>query len=283
MNILFVCTGNTCRSPMAEGYLKSKALPQVLVKSRGLSTDGSAVSENSAKVMAEKGIDIGGHISSQISPDDILWADKIICLSGSHKSFLEGFVNEKTELSVLGNGIPDPFGGNVEVYRECRDEIFKAIDSLDFSGEFSYFNVIEASEEWAWEIADLEKVCFSAPWSENVILDAMKHGTLFFAATKNEKLLGYIGISVVVDEGYITNVAVYPEFRKKGVATALLNSVFSLAKQKKLSFVSLEVRESNNAAISLYKKMGFENVGIRKNFYDKPQENAVILTRNFSY
>lgn len=281
MNILFVCTGNTCRSPMAEGYLKSKNLPQISVKSRGLSADGSEVSRNSAEVMAEKGIDISCHVSSPITKDDLLWADKIICLSFTHKSFLEGFVVDSSKLLILGHGITDPFGGDIKVYRKCRDEIFKEIDFLIASGEFSNFSVTEAAEDIAEKIADLEKVCFSSPWSKSVIVDAMKHGTVFFAATRNDKLIGYIGISVILDEGYITNVAVYPEYRKKGVATALLNAVFSLAEEKKLSFVSLEVRESNNAAISLYKKLGFNEAGLRKNFYDNPKENAIILTKDF--
>lgn len=136
MNILFVCTGNTCRSPMAEGYLKSKGLPDVSVKSRGLGADGSPVSKNSALVMDEVGIDIKNHISAQITQEDLMWADKIICLSVSHKEILENFVADKSKLSLLGQGISDPFGGNTEIYRRCRDEIFAAVDSLIESGDF---------------------------------------------------------------------------------------------------------------------------------------------------
>lgn len=281
MKVLFVCTGNTCRSPMAEGYLRFKNLPCVEVKSRGLGADGSPVSQNSVTVMAEAGIDIKNHISRGITPEDIVWADKIICLSFSHKSLLEAFVEDKSKLSVLGGGICDPFGGDVDIYRDCRNQIFSAIDSLIDSGEFEEFKVIEASEARAEQIADLEKICFSEPWSQNVIVDAMNHGTLFFVGVKGEKLLGYVGISIILDEGYITNIAVFPEYRKKGVALALLNAVFSVAEQKNLSFVSLEVRESNTAAISLYEKTGFKKAGMRKDFYRDPKENALILTKEF--
>ena len=109
----------------------------------------------------------------------------------------------------------------------------------------------------------------------------MKHGVYFFIAQQNGSVLGYLGISVILDEGYITNIAVFPEFRKKGIASKLLEFLFDFAKQKELSFVSLEVRESNMPAISLYKKFGFENEGFRKNFYTNPKENAIIMTKRF--
>jgi ribosomal-protein-alanine acetyltransferase len=103
----------------------------------------------------------------------------------------------------------------------------------------------------------------------------------FFVAEKSGELLGYVGISCILDEGYITNIAVYPKHRKKGVATALIKRVFDLADEIELSFVSLEVRESNFGAISLYEKMGFKKEGLRKNFYRDPQENACIMTKRF--
>lgn len=274
MNILFVCTGNTCRSPMAEGYLKSKGLKDINVKSCGLAADGSPVSENSAKACLEKGVDISNHISRTITAEDVEWADRIICMSESHKAYLEPYAKEK--LSVLGGGISDPFICPIEVYRDCRDEIFEAIDTL-----FPEFTVKPVEREHIKQIAVLEKICFSEPWSENVILEAFTNGTKFYIAEKDKKVLGYVGISCVLDEGYITNVAVFPEERKKGVATALLKRLFDLAKELDLSFISLEVRESNLSAISLYEKMGFSKEGVRKNFYRDPLENAIIMTKRF--
>ena len=283
MNILFVCTGNTCRSPMAEGYLKSKGIEGVTVSSRGLAADGSPVSLNSKTAMDEVGIDIGSHISKQITADDINKADKIICLSTSHKAVLLSAGVPENKLYILGDGISDPFGGSIETYRRCRDEIFAAIDILIKDGFFGNICIVPIAPKHIKDIAKLEELCFSEPWSEEGILEAYRLGTRFFVAETDNLIAGYIGIKAVIDEGYITNIAVFPKFRRRGVAKALLNKVFEFAEEKELSFVSLEVRPSNTEAVSLYEKTGFKEEGRRKNFYRLPLEDALIMTKRFSY
>ena len=275
MEILFVCTGNTCRSPMATAYLNSKNIKGIKAFSRGLAADGSTASENSVSVMAEKGIDISSHISKPITAFDFKRADKIVCLSSSHKNILMQFAEEE-KLCILGNGISDPFGADIDTYRACRDEIFAAVDQM-----LEKIEIISLRAEHIEKIAELEKICFSTPWSKEGILDSFKRGTKFLVAERLGEALGYIGISCILDEGYITNVAVFPEFRKQGVATALFKEVFSLALENGLKFVSLEVRESNKNAISLYEKLGFKTEGKRKNFYENPREDALILTKRF--
>lgn len=274
MNILFICTGNTCRSPMAEGYLKSLNIPDINVKSRGLCADGSVVSQNSVLACREKGIDISSHISKQISLEDIALADKIICMSPSHIQSLMNVAKDK--LFVLGGGIPDPFMGDLDCYRKCRDSIFAAIDIM-----FIPFNIIPLERKHIKEVALLEEVCFSTPWSEQTLLEAFSSGIKFFVSEKDGRILGYIGISCILDEGYITNIAVFPQYRKMGIGTALIKRVFKLAEELSLSFVSLEVRESNQSAISLYNCLGFKKEGERKGFYTNPTENALILTKRF--
>ncbi len=280
MNILFVCTGNTCRSPMAEGYLESLHLENVSVKSRGICSGGDSVSENSALAMKQIGIDISEHISIQLELYDTAWADKIICMSESHKTALSLYTSPD-KLFVLGGGIPDPFGNDLEAYKKCRDLIVSAINALCEQDFFSEMQISLAGADHFSQIAELEKICFSHPWSENTLLEAYNSGTKFYVATKNRHLLGYIGINCVLDEGYITNIAVFPNERKKGVATALLERSFSLASDLKLSFISLEVRVSNSNAISLYQKLGFKQEGLRKNFYVSPCEDALIMTKRF--
>ncbi len=272
MNILFICTGNTCRSPIAEGYLNFKYKDH-RARSCGLCANGSPVSENSKTVMAEIGIDISSHVSKPLTKELLNWADRIICMSHSHRQMLES-VGVGSE--VLGGGISDPYGCDTETYRQCRDDIIKEIDNL-----FSIFKIVPIDHRHIKDIALLEQVCFSTPWSEQSITDAYKTGTKFFVAEKDDAVLGYVGLSAIIDEGYITNIAVFPEYRNMGVGSALIKYLFEFAKENMLSFISLEVRESNNGAISLYEKFGFREEGKRKNFYTLPTEDALILTKRF--
>ena len=130
-------------------------------------------------------------------------------------------------------------------------------------------------------IAALEKECFSSPWSENAILESYNADTVFYVFEENKNILGYAGIQVALDEGYVTNIAVTKQARGRGIGKALVDSLINFGKNKNLAFISLEVRESNIPAISLYTKSGFKDMGKRKNFYQNPTENAKILTKEF--
>lgn len=277
MNIIFVCTGNTCRSPMAEYYLKSKKIDGVNVFSRGFSC-GENANPNSVAVMQEVDIDITNHVSKQITAEDIRDADAIICMTESHKQLLSVFTTDN--VFVLGDGISDPFGYDINTYRSCRDNIFNAIDSLINDNFFNNTTTFIATLDNASEIAAIEKTCFSTPWSQNAITESMNAGTCFYAARVNNAVVGYMGISKIAGEGYVTNVAVLPEYRRKGIGKKLMQYAIENSKNE-LEFISLEVRVSNHAAISLYESFGFENVGTRKRFYTNPQEDALIMTKNF--
>ena len=280
MKVIFVCTGNTCRSPLAQGYLKSLKLKNVEVSSRGLFANGDRVSENSKAVAQENRFDISEHISKQFSSED-LKADRIVCLSQNHLDMLLSVGADREKLLLLGDGIADPYGMPLEIYRICAKQIFDAVDSLVFAGAFGDFSVQSVIPEDIPQIARLEAECFSEPWSENAISESIFAGTRFFAAKQGTLLCGYIGISTILDEGYITNVAVFKGYRNKGIATMLLNRTFSLARELGLQFISLEVRASNQSAISLYEKLGFRREALRKNFYSNPKEDAIIMTRRF--
>ena len=127
-------------------------------------------------------------------------------------------------------------------------------------------------------IAELEKECFSDPWSQNAIIEAAEYGTVFFVAQLQGKIVGYLGMKPILDEGYISNVAVTSEIRGKGVGSALLERLTIYAKENGIKTISLEVRPSNSPAITLYEKFGYKQVGRRRNFYSHPTEDGLILT-----
>lgn len=118
-------------------------------------------------------------------------------------------------------------------------------------------------------------------WSESSISDTVHAGGTYLAAFSGGTYIGHAGMTAAADEGYITNIAVKPEFRRKGAATALIEALLRYSAGRKLSFLSLEVRESNMAAIALYEKCGFKRVGVRPEFYRDPCENAIIMTYYF--
>lgn len=131
-------------------------------------------------------------------------------------------------------------------------------------------------------VAAIERVCFSAPWSEAMLAEELYNDRACYLVAEDEagEVLGYAGLHVVLDEGYVTNIAVDPARRRQGIAERLL-AAFLRFGQEKLSFLTLEVRASNQAAIALYRKHGFAPAGRRKNYYDHPTEDAILMTREF--
>lgn len=148
-------------------------------------------------------------------------------------------------------------------------------------GMFGIIDIIQLYEKNAEELVTLEEICFSQPWSYNMFLGDLKSEHTYYlgAFSKDDKLVGYIGMYDVGDTAEITNVAVHPNYRRIGVATQLLNEVEELCVQLEIDYINLEVRENNCKAISLYDKLGFEKVGLRKSYYKNPTENAVLMTK----
>lgn len=130
----------------------------------------------------------------------------------------------------------------------------------------------------AKELASLDKECFALPWSENSFLnEAINPLSQYVIARSDDKIVGYAGFWEVVDEGQITNIAVLKEYRRQKIAEEMLLRLIKKAHDKKLISLSLEVRESNVAAINLYQKFDFKTVGIRKDYYKNPTENAILM------
>ena len=129
-------------------------------------------------------------------------------------------------------------------------------------------------------IAEIEKLCFSDPWSENSIAyELTSRLSYWLVAVENGEVVGYIGSQSVLGESDMMNVAVHPDHRRKGVAEALITALSDSLKARGNEVLTLEVRVSNTPAIALYDKLGFTQVGRRPNYYRNPKEDALILRK----
>ncbi len=131
------------------------------------------------------------------------------------------------------------------------------------------------------QVCEIERENFSLPWSEKSFLESMeRNDTIFLTALICGEVAGYLGCYCIAGTGEITNVAVKEEYRRKGIAGRLLQRLYEEGASLDTMEFFLEVRESNEAAIGLYSRQGFVSEGIRKNFYEKPVENAVIMWKH---
>lgn len=141
------------------------------------------------------------------------------------------------------------------------------------------YAILDAAARHLPQVERLEQRCFSVPWTEAQLraqLPDDRH--VFLVAERGNEVLGYVGLMHVLDEGYISNVAVSPDFRRQGIGAALIAELTRRAGRLELAFLTLEARASNAPAIRLYEKMGFRQVGRRKRYYQRPEEDAVLMT-----
>ena len=131
-------------------------------------------------------------------------------------------------------------------------------------------------------VAQLEKLCFSDPWSEKSVASELTNPlALWLVAEDNESTVGYVGSQTVLDETDMMNIAVDPDFRRQGIAEMLVNALVEALRVRGSHCLTLEVRASNDPAKQLYEKLGFQQVGIRKNYYRNPREDALILRKEW--
>lgn len=129
------------------------------------------------------------------------------------------------------------------------------------------------------EIAGIERECFSVPWSEEILeRQAIGEREIFLVAREDDRVLGYMGLTYVLDEGHISNVAVARAARRRGIGSALVSDMCCRCEKMGVAYMMLEVRSSNLPAIRLYKSHGFEPVGRRRDYYDEPPEDAILMT-----
>ncbi len=147
----------------------------------------------------------------------------------------------------------------------------------------SGLRIVPMQEHHLDALAKLEKACFSTPWTRAGLAEELENPAAVFAvAEQNGVTAGYAGMTCVLDECYVDNVAVFPQYRRRGIARALMEHLIQAAKARNSSFLTLEVRASNTGAIQLYKALGFRQEGLRRSFYRLPPEDALILTLRFS-
>ena len=141
--------------------------------------------------------------------------------------------------------------------------------------------ILPATPQDAEEIAEIEKSCFSSQaWSQSMVRQTILNENSYFICAKiSDQVVGYGGMYSAGPEGYVYNIAVKQQFRNMGLGTKLLCGLTEHSKVLGLEFLSLEVRRSNLAAVKLYEKLGFENLGLRKNFYEMPKEDEIIMTK----
>ena len=133
------------------------------------------------------------------------------------------------------------------------------------------------------QVAELEKLCFPLPWSEKSIAGELDNPlALWLVATEGDRLAGYVGSQTVMDETDMMNLAVAPQFRRQGVGETLVNALTASLKELGSRCLTLEVRDSNASARALYEKLGFLEIGRRKNYYRNPKEDALILRKEWS-
>ncbi len=129
-------------------------------------------------------------------------------------------------------------------------------------------------------IAELEKLCFSDPWSENSIASELNNSLSYWlVAEDNGKIAGYVGSQSVLDAADVMNLAVSPQYRQQGIGQALITALVEHLQENNVIVLLLEVRVSNAPAIALYEKMGFVQVGRRPKYYHNPREDALILRK----
>lgn len=130
------------------------------------------------------------------------------------------------------------------------------------------------------EVCRMEEEAFSMPWHRESFLEMIQNENALYLVAQNgeNEIMGSCGVLNIVGDGSVTNVVVDAKYRKLGVGSLLMEALLRLgAEELGIEAFTLEVRVSNMSAIRLYEKMGFENVGIRKNFYEKPTEDAIIM------
>lgn len=273
MKILFVCTGNTCRSPMAQALYNKLTYSRDASSAGLMAENGAAASAFTVRAMQEFNAPLDYHRSRQITKADIDESDLIITMTNSHKELLKQTgCGEKIitlyEFASLKGDVSDPFGHDYETYLKTAKEISQLIQT-------GIGNIRAADKSDIKGIAIMEREIFPDAWSESAIEEYVKKGFIYLAQ-KGALLLGYIIFMRASDEGEILRIAVKESARKRKTARRLLETAIENMYGAGVKNIYLEVRESNTAARRLYESAKFKEIGRRGGYYRDNNEDALI-------
>jgi len=289
--ILFVCTGNTCRSPMCAAlfnYLYSEKLSSIAF-SAGLMADSSPISKNAVSALSEFGVaaesagNFIDHISHTVTKEDMESADLVFGVTEAHAARLtEMFREYEDEIHALPISIADPYGMDIAAYKRCLGSIDCALGLI--FGDTDHVGVTAADDDMLDEIMRIENEAFTCPWSRRSFVEALNSRNITVYAVRDDDgiLAGFSCLLVIGSEAELLNIAVSSSHRRMGFADRLMSRMMSDCTKRGVESVYLEVRQSNTPAQILYEKFGFVRLGIRKKYYTDPVEDAVLMRKIIS-
>ena len=289
-SILFIDDDDTSLAPAAKALFSmyaSARCPEIPAESAGLFGSGAFLQPDCQKSAEAMGADFVGHECKALTEELFDRYDAVMCMTLAQvDEVLERFPGSERkvicadETDILHPKLKINWKKAVARINAIMDE---QTEQLRLDGEASDDIRIERlgadeAEYTVDAIAQLERENFSAPWTKPMLQRAIAgEDKFFYAALRGENLLGYIGAQLIMDEMEIFNVAVSSLHRGKHIGDRLVSALCDSAAELGAERISLEVRESNTPAISLYEKHGFTEVGRRKNYYEKPREDAILM------
>lgn len=286
INIHFVCTGNTCRSAMAEAIAKDcikKNGLNISVSSSGLyAYTGDSASENAVRALEQFGLDLSSHRSSRFNGSYAYKYDYIFFMTRSQRDTV---IKEMPEIKNIcfaldEKDIPDPYGLGTEEYIRTADEIRKAVEKRLKSLSEQNITVGDATGADLFWIGRMQEESFSQPLSPGSLENYLENPDYFIrCAFIGKKPVGHCIFYVIDDLCELQSLAVDEQHRGEGIGDLLVADLSARAQSEKCARILLEVRVSNNPARSLYLKNGFTQIALRKDFYDNPAEDGITMEK----